>query len=195
MPLDHLLAALERDGSAQAEALLAEASAAAAAIAREADELVARRRVDRLGAREARLRGAAEAALGAARRAGRGAVLAARERLLERVFGAARDLFPEVVAGEAYRTAAFPTHLSEAVHAVGGEPAVIRCPTTLAAAARAVVAGEKQLTVQGDPAAPPGVTVVTTDGVIEVDNTLEGRLERLRARLALEVLAGLEQSP
>jgi vacuolar-type H+-ATPase subunit E/Vma4 len=55
--------------------------------------------------------------------------------------------------------------------------------------------GTKRLTVEGDAAAPPGVTVVTTDGVITVDNTLEGRLERLRARLAIEVLAGLEASP
>lgn len=194
MPLDHLLAALERDGSAQAEELLGQARARAAAIAREADELVARRRADRLGAREAGLRGAAEAALGEARRAGRRTVLAARERLLERVFAAARDLFPEVVEGEAYRTATFPTHLSEALHAVGDEAAVIRCSKTLATAARALV-GTKRLTVEGDAAAPPGVTVVTTDGVITVDNTLQGRLERLRARLAIEVLAGLEASP
>lgn len=191
MPLDHLLAALERDGGAQAEALLTDARATAAAITREADELVARRRADALGTREAELRGAAEVALGEARRAARLAVLAARQRLLERVFTAARDLFAEAVAGDTYR-AALPTHLAEALNAVGDAPVLIRCPETLVPAVRAVVARKKHLTVQGKPAARPGITIVTTDGEIEVDNTLEGRLERLRARLALDVLARLE---
>jgi vacuolar-type H+-ATPase subunit E/Vma4 len=35
------------------------------------------------------------------------------------------------------------------------------------------------------------VTIATTDGTIEADNTLDGRLERLRTRLALELLARL----
>ncbi len=194
MPLDHLLAALERDGSAQAEELLARARATAAAIAREADELVARRRTDVLGGRKAELRGAAQAALGETRRTGRRAALAARQRLLERVFASARDLFPGAMASEAYRARALPEHLAEALGAVGDEPAVIRCPEALVPAVRAAVARKKHLTVQGDPAAPPGIRVVTTDGVIEVDNTLEGRLDRLRARLALEMLAKLEPS-
>jgi vacuolar-type H+-ATPase subunit E/Vma4 len=195
MPLDHLLGALERDGSAQAEDLLVQARATVAAIAREADELVARRRADVLGGRETELRGAAQAALGETRRTGRRAVLTARQRLLERVFGAARGLFFEALASEAYRARALPEHLAEALGAVGDEPAVIRCPETLVPAVRAAVARKKHLTVQGDPAAPPGIRVVTTDGAIEVDNTLEGRLDRLRARLALEVLAKLGTSP
>jgi vacuolar-type H+-ATPase subunit E/Vma4 len=193
MPLDHLLAALERDGGAQAEALLTQARAMAAAITREADELVARRRADALGMRGTELRGVAEVALGEARRGARRAVLAARQRLLERVFNAARDLFAEAMSADTYR-AALPTHLAEALNAVGDAPAVLRCPETLVPAVRAAVARKKHLTVQGDPRARPGVTVTTTDGAIEVDNTLEGRLERLRARLALEVLARLDPS-
>jgi vacuolar-type H+-ATPase subunit E/Vma4 len=195
MPIDHLLAALERDGSAQAEALLTQARTAAAAIARESDELVARRRADALDARKAELSGAAQATLGETRRTSRGAVLAARQRLLERVFAAARDLFPEAMASDDYRTRALPRHLAEALSAVGDEPAVIRCPEALVAAVRSAVTRKKHLTVEGDPAAPPGIRVVTTDGAIEVDNTLEGRLDRLRARLALDVLAQLEASP
>lgn len=193
MPLEHLLAALERDGGAQAETLLTAARATAAAITREADVLVAHRRADALGAREAELRGAAELGLGEARLTARRAVLAARERLLERVFTAARDLFAEAIGGDTYR-AALPTHLAEALNAVGDEPVVIRCPEMLVPAVRAVVVRKKHLTVQGDPAARPGITIVTTDGGIEVDNTLEGRLERLRARLALDVLGRLEPS-
>ena len=193
MPLEHLLAALERDGGAQAEALFTEARATAAAIAREADELVARRRADTLSRRDAELRGAAEVAMGEARRAARRAVLNARQRLLERVFKAARDLFAEAIMGDTYR-AALPTHIAEVLNAVGDAAGVIRCPETLVPAVRAVVARKKHVTVQGEPRARPGLIFATADRTIEVDNTLEGRLERLRARLALEVLGRLEPS-
>jgi vacuolar-type H+-ATPase subunit E/Vma4 len=77
---------------------------------------------------------------------------------------------------------------------VGDEPAVVRCPLALVPAVRSAVKRMKHVTVEGDAAAPPGIRVITSDGAIEVDNTLEGRLERLRVRLALEVLAALEPS-
>jgi vacuolar-type H+-ATPase subunit E/Vma4 len=194
MPLAHLLAALERDAAAQADALLAGARATAAAIARDADERLARRRSDVLGAREAELRAAAEAGLGEARRAARRGVLEARQRLLERVFAAARALFPRALADDAYR-AALPEHLAQALSAVGEEAAVIRCADALVPAVRAALARKKHLAVQGDAAAPPGVTVVTADGAITVDNTLDGRLERLRPRLALEIVRRVGTPP
>ena len=68
MPLAHLLTALEREATAQAEALLAAARDEAAETARGTDARLARRRSDALGPRETELRRAAAAALGAARR-------------------------------------------------------------------------------------------------------------------------------
>jgi vacuolar-type H+-ATPase subunit E/Vma4 len=194
MPIVHLLEALEREARAQAEAMLEEARSAAAAITRDANERLALQRANALGAREAALRAAGETTLSEARRAGRRRALEARQRLLERVFDAARAHFPAALTEPAYR-AALPQHLAEALPAVGDGPAAVRCPEVLVPLVQAAVAGRKHLAVQGDPAAPPGVTVTTADGVIEVDNTLEGRLERLRPRLALEVLARLETSP
>lgn len=191
MPLEQLLDALERDATAQAETLVADARAAAATIATERETRLARRREDVLGAREAELRGTVEAVLGEARRAGRRTVLEARDRLLDRVFTAARTLFPAAIAGDAYR-ASLPEHVAEALRAVGDEPAVIRCSEALVPAVQAASGRNKDLTVLGDPTAPPGVTVSTIDGAIDVDNTLEGRLERLRGRLALDVVARLE---
>ncbi len=193
MPLEHLLVALERDARAHMEALLAEARATADVIARATAERVDRRRGDVLGVRESELRGTAEAALGEARRAGRRAVLGARQGLLDRVFATAQALFPEAIIGTAYR-AALPDHLAQALACIGEEPAVIRCPEVLVPAVQAAVTHRKDVAVQGDPAARPGVAVVTTDGVVAVDNTLEGRLERLRPRLAIELLARLETS-
>jgi vacuolar-type H+-ATPase subunit E/Vma4 len=193
MPIAHLLEALEREARAEADRMLEEARATAAGIAREADERLALRRADALGTREAELRAAGEARLGEARQAARRRVLEARHRLLERVFVGTRALFPAAISDPAYRTA-LPEHLAEALQAVGEGPAAVRCPEALVPVVRAAVAGRKDLAVQADPAAPPGVTVVTADGVIEVDDTLDGRLERLRPRLALEVLARLTTS-
>ena len=117
MALDHLLAGLEREAAAQADALLAGARTEAARITAEADARLARRRTVEFGAEEAKLRGAAEAALGAARRSGRGQVLEARGRFLDRVFAAAQALFPATLAGDAYH-AVLPDHVAEGLRGV-----------------------------------------------------------------------------
>ncbi|HYL56630.1 MAG TPA: V-type ATP synthase subunit E [Gemmatimonadales bacterium] len=190
MALDHLLAALERDATAQAEALRTEARATVAAVTREADERVAQRRRDALVSREAAVRQSTESALADARHASRRRMLDARQRLLDHVFAAAHVLFAEAVNGAAYR-AVLPHHIAEALEAAGDEPALIRCPEALVPVVQPIVASQARVTVRGDPGVPPGLVVTTTDGAIEVDQTLDGRLERLRARLALAVMARL----
>lgn len=194
MPLEHLLNALERDATAQTESLLAAARAEVTTISRDADARLARLRNDFLGSREAELKGAAATALGEARRASRATALAARLRLLERVLAAARARLPAALASPAYR-AALPQHVAQGLRAIGDEPAVIRCPELLAPAVQAAVATRPDVTVRADAASAAGVTITTTDGAIEADNTLDGRLERLRSRLALEVLARFEARP
>lgn len=194
MPLEHLLAALEREATAQAEALLAAARTEAAAIAADADARLTRRRGELLGSREAELRGAAAIALGETRRTSRATVLQARQRLLERVLAAARGMLPDALASDAY-LAALPEHVIQGLRAIGDGPAVIRCPEVLVPAVRAVVAARKEVVVRGDPASSPGVVIATADGAIEADNTLDGRIERLGPRLALEVLARLGAAP
>src|SRR3990172_2450873 len=187
MPLEHLLAALERDAPAPAGTLLADARAAADAIAAEAEQAIARRRRDVLGARESELRVAAQVALAEARRAGRRTVLEARQRFLDRVFAAAGAQFPEATVGEAYR-AALPRHVAATLQSIGAVPAVIHCPEGLVPTIRAVVARQKHLSVESDAGVEAGFRLTTTDGTVEVDHTLDGLLERLRPRLALAVL-------
>lgn len=193
MALDHLLAALERDATAQAEALLAEARATAAAVTREADERVAQHRRDALAARESTVRESTESALAEARRESRRRMLDARQRLLDRAFAAAHALFPDAVNGACYR-AALPRHVVEALEAAGHEPVVVRCRDALVPVVQPIVASQARVTVRGDPGVPPGMVVTTTDGTMEVDQTLDGRLDRLRTRLALEVMARLGTS-
>ncbi len=192
MPLDHLLAALERDATAQAERLVAEARATADRLTSAAVEAIECRRGETLGAHEREQRAVVQAALSAARRGARGDVLEARERLLDRVFAAARTALPQALAHPAYR-AALPERLAAALACVeeGGEAAV-RVPAALAADVRTAVSGNGLMTVRVDHAAGSGFRLATADGTLEVDDTLETRLDTQRPRLARDVLRQLE---
>jgi vacuolar-type H+-ATPase subunit E/Vma4 len=190
MALDHLIDALGRQAGAETEALLAAARADSERIRADAAERMTRARGDAVEAVRAELRARLEADVGEARRGARGGVLEARQRLLDRVFAAAGALLPSAIATERYR-AALPQHLAQALAAVAGESVIIRCPEELAETVRALTAGQAQMSVVADPGAGPGIRVTTQDGAIDVDNTLAGRLERERPRLALDALTAL----
>ncbi len=121
-------------------------------------------------------------------------MLEARERLLERVFAAARARLPEALASDAYR-AALPHHVDQGLRAIGDEPALIRCPVLLVPAVQAAVADASERIGAGRGGGGAGVIVATSDGAVEADNTLEARLDRLRPHLALEVLGRLGTTP
>ncbi len=191
MALDDLLAALERDATAQAEAVRAEARGAADRIARETDARLAGRRRDVLEARAEALRAAAAVALGEVRWRARAQVLAAREELLDRLFEAAASRLPAAVRGADYR-ATLPGRLHEALSYLGDEPAMVRCPSALAATVRAALAAEARCTVAPDDAVGSGFRAATTDGTVEIDETLEARLAELRPRLAIEIQRRLD---
>jgi vacuolar-type H+-ATPase subunit E/Vma4 len=192
MPLDHLLAALERDATAQAERLVAEARVTADRLTSAAAEAIERRRGETLGAYEREQRAVVQAALSTARRAARRDVLEARERLLDRVFATARAALPQALAHQAYR-AALPERLAAALACVeeAGE-AALRVPAALAADVRTAVSGNGRVTVRVDHAAGSGFRLATADGSLEVDDTLETRLDAQRPRLARDVLRQLE---
>lgn len=195
MGLEHLLEALERDADAQAEQILAQARAEADRITTESTAALERRRCEAIAASESARHRDVEHAVALARREARRSILEARERLLERVFAAARAGLPGAVAGPAYR-ASLPAALRGALGALGGDRAVIRCPATLAAELeRARPPGAGTVPVQVDQVAGNGFRVVSDDGAVEVDDTLESRLDRLRSVLARRVLAQLELEP
>jgi vacuolar-type H+-ATPase subunit E/Vma4 len=192
MGLEHLLEALERDADAQVEQALAQARAEADRITTESMAALEQRRHEATSASESARHQEVEHAVTLARREARRSILEARERLLERVFAAARGELPAAAAGPAYR-ASLPAALRSALAAVGSEQAVIRCPETLAPELeRARPRGAKAVAVKVDPASGSGFRVVSEDGAVEVDDTLEGRLDRLRFPLARQVLAQLE---
>ena len=192
MGLEHLLEALERDADAQVEQLLAEARAEADRISTESAAALEQRRRETTSACDSARVQEVEHAVTLARREARRSILEARERLLERVFAAARAELPAAAAGPAYR-ASLPAALRGALSAVGGDHAVIRCPEILAPELeRARPHGSRAVPVEVDPAGGSGFRVASADGAVEVDDTLESRLDRLRFVLARRVLAQLE---
>ena len=190
MGLEHLLEALERDANAQIEQLLAQARAEADRLTAAGSEALQRRRDDAHSVGERSRYQEVAHAVTLARRGARRSVLEARARLLERVFVAARSALPDAAAGAAYR-AALPAALAGALAAIGNEPAVIRCPQALAADVDRLRPVDR-VSVVVDPASGSGFRLTTVDGKVEVDDTLEARLERLRPILARRVLAQLE---
>lgn len=192
MPLEHLLDALERDAAAQAAALAAEAKATAARITAESDARATRRREDALIARRAELAGAMELALADTRRTARRTELDARTRLLDTVFEAARGLLAAAVGDAAYRTA-LPAQLAAALRAAGDDPAVVTCAKALVPHLRASLPPGSRAEVRVDARVGSGFRVTAADGAMEVDGTLEGRLERLQPALAIALLAGLAE--
>jgi vacuolar-type H+-ATPase subunit E/Vma4 len=193
MPLESLLAALERDAEAQAQAELVAARAAAARIAAEAAARVNARREAFVADREAALRAVTEHAVTQARWHARAGVLGARQRLLDRVFAAARAALPSAVRDPAFLNR-LPQDVAAARTYLGDAPITARCRPEMAAAVRALAAGNGALTVVEDVGMGSGIRLVAADGSVEVDDTFEARLERGRPRLALAVLRRLAEA-
>lgn len=189
MGIAHLLDALERDANSEITRLRAEARAAADRIIADAAAAIEQRRGAVFVEEERRHQHEVEQALTLARRAARLAVLEARERLLDRVFAAARDALPAALAGSAYR-GSLPASLAGALEAVGEGPVVIRCPVTLTGDLERLRPND-QVSVVADERAGNGFRVRSADGAVEVVDTLEDRLDRRRPVLARWILEQL----
>lgn len=193
MPLEDLLSALERDADAQADGELTAARATAEGIAAAAAARVERRRAEFVAARQAELRAAGEQRAADARRRALAGVLEARQRLLDRVFAAARANLP-ALAGDPSFHGRLPRDLAAARAYLGSGAVTARCRPEVAAAVRALVAGNGALTVVEDESAGTGIRLVGGEGSVEIDDTLEARLTRWLPRLALAVMRRLAET-
>jgi len=181
-----LLQALRREAEAERDRVLAGARAEAGRLAQASRAEADSARATRVATERARLRAAAERRTIERRRTTRGAVLEARQRLLDRVFAAALDLLPRTGAGPAYRDT-LAARLARALACAGQAGVAVRCAPAITAALLGLEAG-RGLDIRSDPGIRGGLRVVTLDGSLEVDDTLEGSLERRRAELSLAAL-------
>jgi vacuolar-type H+-ATPase subunit E/Vma4 len=185
MALPDLIARLERDAETRGDELDRQANAEAEALRAEASRLLVQRREQELTRRRTERRVRHEAALAEARRGARGARLTAQHALLERIFARARALLPEVASSAEY-FALLPAHYAEARRYVEGVKLTVRCHPSSAIWLHGT---DADATFVEDAQAAPGVYVSAADGSVFIDNTLPARMQRLEAKLAVELLA------
>jgi len=194
MALENLIQVLRREADAEVAAIQAAARAEAEAIRGRCEADLAARRSSFEAERDTIRRSAVELALAAARRDARRAMLEARERLLGRVFAAARSRFPEVLPEAQYR-ATLPAQLTEAVRCLGERPGTIRCHPTLHQELVPLAGHHRGVRLVSDPALGSGFKVASDDGSVEIDGTMEDRLTRNQDRIRQEVMTAFEPPP
>jgi V/A-type H+-transporting ATPase subunit E len=192
MALQDLLASLERDARAEADALLTDARARAAGLQADADARMELRRRDTLEIAERAHRATGELAVAQASRAARARVLEARARAIEHVFAAVTAELPAAIASPAYLQS-LPLRLAAARACLGDTPAAVRCSPSLLPALRAI-AGTPPLAVTTDGALGPGFVLAACDGSLDVDETLTTQLARRRPQLVIEVVRALDEA-
>lgn len=188
--IDGLLARLEREADAEVTRVRDEAQARAADLTRAAEQRMAERRAATLRERETDARGEHERALAAARGTARARVMEARAALLDRVFQELRAVLPELARSSAYRRN-LPAQWRRLRAFVGDRSATVRSMPALTATLRRLIHTNGHIRIKSDARIAAGFCITTTDGELDVDGSLESRLERLRPRLALEALAAL----
>jgi len=188
--IDALLATLEHEAAAEVTRVMDEARTRAADLTRAAEQRMAERRAATLGKREAEARVEYERALSSARLTARTQVLQARAALLDRVFQELRAGLPELARSVEYRRS-LGAQWRRLHDFVGDRPATVRAMPALTATLRRLIHTNGRIRIQSDSHIAAGFCVTTADGVLEVDGTLESRLERQRPQLALAALAAL----
>ena len=191
MALEHLVSTLRQEAAAECEAILTAARAEAEAIRRQSEADLAGRRAAVDSAHDADRRTAVELALVAARRNGRREVLEARRRLLERVFAAARARFPEALTSAEYR-AVLPALVDESLNCLGDREGTLRFHPSIRDGVKAATGKREGMRLVPDPTIGSGFKVLSSDGAVEIDGTLEDRLNHLATRIALDVFAEFE---
>lgn len=188
--MDALLQTLEREAEAEIARVLDDARARASELTRAADERIAARRGATLERRETEARKDHERVLAGARHTARTRVLEARAALLDRLFVQIRAVLPELAQSAAYRRN-LAGQLQRLRAFAGDQPVTLRCMPALTTTLRGLVKTNGHVRIRGDARIAAGFFVTTADGALDVDGSLESRLERLRPQLSLEALAAL----
>lgn len=194
MAIEQLIRALEADARGRAADVLREARAEARRIREEAAGREARRREEFLSRVEEEVRAGLDEVVATARREARERALRSRANLLERIFEEAGARLPAAAGTDAYLDA-LPGRIDEASRYLPAGPAEVECPPALEGAVRAALEGRSGLRIEARREAAPGVRVRSADGRVTVDDTLTGRLERMRPELEIRLAARLEDGP
>jgi vacuolar-type H+-ATPase subunit E/Vma4 len=194
MPGSDLTTELRERAEERAQALMRAARTDATRIIEQASAELEARRSAMLESSERAYRYESRASIASARHEAMRAVLLARERMLERVLERVRALLPEASRSEGYRKG-LGLEVAQAVEFVGATGAIVRCSEGLDTAIGQVLEGEAVSKVEPLSDGRHGFVVVGEEGRVQVDGTLESRLERLTPSLAIELRARVEEPP
>lgn len=183
---------LRRRAEASAEVILESARAAADRVLTDANAEVEARRSRAVKTSEEAHREQSRASIAAARHEALRAVLVARERLLARVFERARALLGDAREMPSYRDA-LPEDVAKAIEFVRDEGVVVRCSEGLSDLIEEGLRGRVEARIETLQTDGHGFLVLGAGGQVEVDGTLESRLERLSPTLAIEILEKVEE--
>ncbi len=183
---------LRRRAEASAEAILRSARAEAIRVLADADAEVEARRNRAVRTSENAHREESRSSIAAARHEALRAVLVARERLLARVFERARALLGDACNMPSYRDALLED-VTKALEFVGDQEAVVRCSEGLSDLIETGLLGHGRARIEPLETDGHGFLVLGSGGQVEVDGTLESRLERSSPALAIEILTRVEE--
>lgn len=183
---------MEREAAAREAVVRQRALDEAARITREAEARIAERRKAVVQAECVSLRQETNRRVAAARQEGRAEALRLRAELLGRVRALARERLAGALERETYR-AQLPRELASSLEYIPGPGAIVRAaPAFVAALARG---NGRNVAVTGDPAILAGFVVRSADGTIEVNQTLEYRLDAMWPTLSINLIRSLENDP
>lgn len=192
MGLEELLGRLERDAGARIAEIEARTRGEIDAIEGAAAQEASRAGEEELASLRAHRRTRLEHEIAEARQSARSDRLRAEHALLERVLIRAAQLL-EVLPLTESALSALSARLSEALPYMDGRAARVRCRPALASTLRKVISTHGDVTLEEVASMSAGVSVVADDGSVEVDDTLASRLQRMRPRLLVELLAGVDR--
>lgn len=188
MGLQDLLNALRQQAATRRSEELARARAEAGRIRTEAEAALERRRRDFVAQAREDEEAVARRVVAHARAEAAEGVLAARDRFLHRVRTALEERISGLEDDPDYRRT-MADDLRDAVDRLPDGPVVVRTRPSLAPLVREVVAGEARMAVETSEDMGHGFVAVASGKGVEIDATLEARLDHVWQRLAVAALA------
>lgn len=177
---------LRKRAEETAESILRAAQADADRIAADAERLVEDRQEALLTSKENEYQSESRSVIASERQEAMRLVLLARTQLVERVLDEARSLLPEAVRTEAYRSR-LAAELANALAFVDAGGVVVRCSEVLEPAVRDALETKPDARVEASSELGSGFSMAGREGTVQIDGTLETRLERLTPQLAIEI--------
>jgi V/A-type H+-transporting ATPase subunit E len=192
----NLAALLDKEASAEIEAILSEARSRASEIVAEANEEAKAIKAQRERAAQLQYEAALVRAKSAAQLEASSLKLRAQHEVVEAVFTRARDEIAKLTKDQARYAKVLVALIEEAAEGLpaDGELEVLVHPDEIASAKKALESVKLNATVREDASVATGVRLRVKGSSTTLENTLLGRLEALRGELASEVARTLQRT-